>query len=244
MRPRPDHWVVPAAAVPTRPWHPLPVGRGPPIFVTAAIEEDGALAVEASIVDAIVAAGGHPVVLGPSDEAEALRFAAKALVVTGGAFDIHPHHYGQAVVGRLDPVAPARTATELAFTRAALAHGVPILGLCGGHQVLAVASGGTLIQDLPAEPTHEQPTDPARPWHPVRLSGRAADVLGPLADVNSTHHQAVDAPGEGLEVVGWSPDGVVEALAHRRHPFAIGVQWHPERLGDVRLFAALVAATR
>jgi putative glutamine amidotransferase len=164
-------------------------------------------------------------------------------VITGGAFDIHPSHYGQDIQGRLDRVEPTRTETELGAARAAYAAGLPMLGICGGMQVLAVARGGSLIQDLPAEPTHEQPTDPAEPWHTVAVAAPLLRWLSPVESVNSTHHQAVDAPGQGGVVAGRSADGVVEAVVYPGHPFAVGVQWHPELLGDVRLYRALVSSS-
>lgn len=197
-------------------------------------------------VDAIRRAGGAPLLVPPGDaDLDALLAVAHAVVLTGGHFDIHPSHYGQAVIGRLDRVEPARTALELALARRCLADGVPILGVCGGHQALAVAAGGTLVQDLPKHPLdHEQPTDPATPWHTVRVEGRAAAVLGTRVEVNSTHHQAVDDPGPALVACGWADDGAIEVIAAPDHPFALGVQWHPELLGDDRPYAALIAAGR
>ena len=96
-----------------------------------------------------------------------------------------------------------------------------------------MAAGGSLLQDiatqLPGALEHEQPTDPALPWHEVRLEGRLAAAMGPRVAVNSTHHQAVEDPG-ALQIVGRAPDGVVEAVSLPGHPFALGVQWHPELL--------------
>jgi putative glutamine amidotransferase len=195
--------------------------------------------------DAVLAAGGWPLLVPPGEPSiEALLNGADALVITGGAFDIHPHHYGQAVAARIDRVEEARTRLELALARAALLAHLPVLGVCGGMQALAVAAGGTLIQDLPLRPTHEQPTAPSEPWHRVAATGPLALALGPELAVNSTHHQAVDEPGALFAVVGRSEDGVIEAIWHTGHPFAVGVQWHPELLHDTRLYEGLVAAAR
>lgn len=204
------------------------------------------VAVAQAVVEAVRSAGGLPLIVPPGSRVQGLLEGVAAVVVTGGGFDIHPSHYGHAVRGRLDAPQAARTATELDLVRACLGAGVPVLGLCGGLQALAVAAGGTLIQDLATERPgcleHEQPTDPASPWHGLRVAPGWTHLL-PDDAVNSTHHQAVDHPG-ALEVIAWAPDGVVEAAALRGHPFALGVQWHPETLGRPLLFQALLEAAR
>jgi putative glutamine amidotransferase len=188
-------------------------------------------------------------------DAASLVALADAVVITGGAHDIHPRHYGHDVTGRIDRVDDARVGLELALARACARVDVPVLGLCGGMQALAVALGGTLVQDIrtsdPRALDHEQPTDPAQPSHPIEAWGPLAALVGPA--VNSTHHQAIDATGP-LSVFARAPDGVIEAVQLPDHPFAVGVQWHPEILGldpatgatgpdaDPRLFCALVAA--
>ena len=179
---------------------------------------------------------------GDPDAVDMILARVDAVIVTGGAFDIHPSHYGQAVRARLDRVEEERTALELTLARAAAARGVPLLGICGGMQALAVALGGTLVQDIgtdvPGALEHEQPTDPATAWHPLLADAKWAALFGNA--VNSTHHQAVADAGP-LPVVGRAPDGVTEAVALPGHPFCLGVQWHPELL-DGRLFAALVSS--
>jgi len=196
--------------------------------------------------DAVRAAGGVPLVVPPGTPVgPELVDGFDAVVLTGGAFDIHPSHYGAAVTGRLDAPSEDRTQTELALARHCLAHDVPILGICGGLQALAVAAGGTLVQDIGSEVVgalqHEQLTDPATPSHPVSATGWLAGQLGASLSVNSTHHQAVADPG-AFEVVGRAPDGVIEALVLPGHRCCVGVQWHPELLGDTRLYEALLGA--
>ncbi len=210
---------------------------------------DEAFVLEAYL-EAVRAAGGLPLVLPPGPTAvDAVLDRIDAMVLTGGDMDVHPSHYGQAVQGRLDRVEPTRTELELTLARAALARDVPVLGVCGGMQVLAVAAGGTLVQDLPSSPpasiAHEQPGDPVEPSHSVELVPSAAAWFAGsrVIAVNSTHHQAVDHPG-AYEVVGRAPDGVIEAIAHPEHRFAVGVQWHPELIGQTSLYAALLAAAQ
>lgn len=187
-------------------------------------------------VAAVRAAGGVPLLL-PAGEPNlgALLDRVDAVVITGGAFDIHPAHYGQAPLVPLGRILPQRTATELALARLCVERDIPVLGICGGMQALVVACGGTLVQDIEAQVPgaleHQQPTDPAEGWHTVHLEpGLLQHTLGRAPVVNSTHHQAVADPGPFV-VVGRAPDGVVEAVELPNHAFCVGVQWHPELLG-------------
>ncbi len=206
-----------------------------------------------AVVQRLRAQGLLPVLAPPLDTAadapllDALLDGMAAVVITGGAFDIHPSWYGQAVSARLDRVDAGRTGLELALAARCLREGRPVLGICGGMQALAVAGGGTLLQDIatlrPTAGPHEQDTDPATPAHSVRLApGRLRDAFGaPEISVNSTHHQAVDHAGDFL-VSGRCTDDIIEAIELPGHPFAVGVQWHPELLHDAP-FAALAAVT-
>jgi putative glutamine amidotransferase len=119
----------------------------------------------------------------------------------------------------------------------AVAAGIPVLGVCGGMQLLAVVRGGALHQHLPDDlgVSHEQPPPKDVPSHPVEVAPGSilARLVGPGSlDVNSTHHQAVSRPGSGMAVSARAPDGVVEAIELDGHPFALGVQWHPEVLAS------------
>ncbi len=247
VRPLTDRYRMPSPRSPEGPLSEVftvgPVGA-PVVGVTLDQDADGPY-VTAAVVDAVVRCGGEAWLIAPGQ-----RLAPEdldqldAIVVTGGAFDIHPRHYGQAVAARLDRVDEDRTSTELSLCAEAVTRGLPILGLCGGMQALVVALGGTLIQHLHTGAEHEQPTDPAEPWHPVRLAAPLAGWWGATeVGVNSTHHQAADRLAGGLEAAAWSPDGVVEAVWLPSHPFALGVQWHPERLGDDVPFRRLLTAT-
>ncbi len=209
-----------------------------------------------SYVDAVIAAGGLPILL-PHDPAAAPAYLAllDGLVVTGGAFDVPPERFGEARRAGCGPEKPERTAFEADLLDAALAARLPVLGVCGGMQLMNVVRGGTLWQDLPSDAGirgHEQPQPKDAPSHPVEVAaGTALAALvgaGPLA-VNSTHHQAVRELGAGVLVSARAPDGVVEAIELPDLPFALGVQWHPEAVlahepRHAALYRGLVAAAR
>lgn len=149
--------------------------------------------------------------------------AVDALLLPGGG-DLEPWRYGQENTASrgLDP---ERDAAELALLDRFTAAGKPVLGICRGLQTINVFFGGTLLQDIPG---HSAECGRDR-MHPVRSAGLFARLLGERGSVNSAHHQAAGRLGSGLEAAQWSPEGVTEALVHRRLP-VWAVQWHPERL--------------
>ncbi len=207
--------------------------------------------VQQSIVDALVRLGCEPVLVPPAERepgelVEWLLTHVQGVVLTGGPHDLDPAHYGSAATTKLRRVDAGRDALELALARGAWERRLPLLGVCGGMQAMTVAVGGTLLQDIRTHVAgaleHEQPTDPAEPWHDVGLDDghlRRAFASDRIR-VNSTHHQAVDDPGP-LRIVGRAPDGIVEAVESDEHPFFVGVEWHPELLDPVP-YAALAAA--
>jgi len=204
--------------------------------------------------DAVLAAGGTPLVLPYVDDIEAisqLTSLCSGIVITGGAFDIPPELYGEAAHEKLGTLHPARTHFERLVLKEALARDLPLLGVCGGMQLLAVALEGTLYQDiaseLPQAMEHEQPNDVREAGHTVRvvpdsLLGRAVGRLE--IGVNSTHHQAIAKPGWAT-VSARAPDGVIEAIEYDARKFVLGVQWHPELMkGDEQaaIYRAFVRA--
>jgi len=205
--------------------------------------------------DSVIAAGGLPMALPhrPDLAAEYLE-RIDGLLVTGGAFDVDPALWGDEPVHPTVTLKAGRTDFELAATRAALARDMPVLGICGGQQLMAVALGGTLIQHIPDSVAgaleHEQPNPRHEPGHEVAIAEDSllARIVGrPRMAVNSAHHQAVDRPGEGARVNAVAPDGVVEGLEHPGYRFALGVQWHPEYAvdpADPLIFEAFVRACR
>lgn len=196
---------------------------------------------KAAYGDAVLRAGGLPFVLPYSDDRsviDAYLDRISGLIVTGGAFDIPPEMYGDTAHEGLGALKPTRTTFELTLLRLALARKLPVLGVCGGMQLLNVACGGSLYQDLgrelPQARPHEQKHDRSQPHHPVDVKPDTvlAECVGRgQLMVNSTHHQAVKKVGEGLVASAVAPDGVVEAI-ETRDGFALGVQWHPELMLD------------
>ena len=203
--------------------------------------------------EAVLRAGGLPVLLPHEPEqAEAYLELVDALIVTGGAFDVDPALFGATERHASVNLKERRTAFELVITRRAFEADLPVLGICGGQQLLNVALGGTLIQHIPDEVpgalAHEQRNPRNEPGHVVRIS--EGTLLRRIAQsdelpVNSAHHQAVKAPAPGLLIDAVAPDGVIEGIEDPRRRFCIGVQWHPEfgiSEADRRLFTALVEA--
>lgn len=231
------------------------------IAVSATVEEiRGALRVRLndSYVHALETADLTPLIVPPlASEAaiESILDSVSGLVLTGGE-DVDPAHYNQDAHPQLGQTNARRDATEIALARAAFARRLPVLAICRGIQVLNVALGGSLVQDIPSDVPTSLTHDPDVPRHErthdieVGTETRLASALGASAlRVNSIHHQALARVASQLDVVARAPDGVIEAVESRSPEWwAIGVQWHPEELvddsepWDRRLFATFAAA--
>lgn len=209
---------------------------------------------------AVERAGGVPVilpVLRDNTGAERVLGALDGLLLSGGA-DVAAYHYGETQHEKVDGVDEERDATELALLKVALAQDMPIFGICRGIQVLNVAMGGTLIQDLPSQApssiAHRQSDNniPRNcPSHPIRIvsDSRLRRIVGVgEMQTNSFHHQAIKNLAPGLVVTATAPDNVIEAVEGPNHRYLLAVQFHPEETApndekSRRLFEAFVAAT-
>ncbi|MCS5719274.1 gamma-glutamyl-gamma-aminobutyrate hydrolase family protein [Herbiconiux sp. CPCC 205763] len=193
-------------------------------------------------VAAAVQSGWQVDVVAAQDEGrdETLRRTddSAALLILGGE-DVAPEFYG-AARGYRGEGAHAERADEaqIALVQRAVQRGTPLLGVCRGHQIIDVALGGTLIQDLGEGSSHRHddvPIERVMSTHEVHIAAgsRLLDGLGPVAQTRSAHHQAVDRLGAGLAVVARASDGLIEAIEHTSAP-VLGVQWHPEDPGAPR----------
>ncbi len=207
-------------------------------------------------VDAVARAGGLPVVipLGLGEHTlRALFTRLDGLLLSGGG-DIDPGLFGAPPIDGLRSLDPLRDSLEIQLARWAVEDEKPVFGICRGLQAINVAMGGSLIQDIPSQYAgaldHDGPGRPAAQLaHPIRIESEStlARLLGAATlDVNSSHHQAVLDLAPGWRATALAPDGIVEAIEWDSHPFALGVQWHPERLpqrtDSVRLFEAFIHA--
>jgi Predicted glutamine amidotransferases len=213
------------------------------------------LALRENYARAVVHAAGLPIMLPHEpDRAEAYLDLVDGLIISGGNFDVDPALFGASARHPTVKTKDRRTAFELAVTRGALARDMPVLGICGGQQLLHVVLGGSLIQHIPDEVenalAHEQPNPRDEPGHEVAIVAgtRLRDIVGvDRLPVNSAHHQAAKDVPDGLVVNAFADDGVIEGIELPEKRFCIGVQWHPEfeiSDGDRALMAAFVTAAR
>lgn len=211
-------------------------------------------------VDAITRAGGIPVVLPnilEEDNIEELANKIDGLYVTGGA-DIDPTLFGEEPHKDLGGVTPTRDYFELTMTKKILDKGKPFMGVCRGSQILNVAAGGTLYQDIHAQTDkallqHAQKAPRSHGSHFVEIE--EGSLLHRLTGVekhkiNSYHHQAAKDVADGFQVSGRASDGIVEAIEKKDHPFVLGVQWHPELMlveddeASMKIFKGFIEACK
>ncbi|KAM3102538.1 gamma-glutamyl-gamma-aminobutyrate hydrolase family protein [Phormidesmis sp. 146-12] len=222
-------------------------------ITTHSRNEAGELCLPGTYVDAVQLAGGSPILLPPNQPDQILNIL-DGLIFTGGG-DINPALYGGEAHPTIYAVDPDRDEFELALAKVALTTQIPILGICRGMQVLNVATGGDLVPHVPdvyGDAIAHRLDHPRRPTqHEVQVfpNSRLAQILGAeTVSIVTWHHQAVRTFSADWRLAAQASDGLVEALEHQYHPWAIGLQWHPEMSAQdpahLKLFQALVKAAR
>ena len=228
----------------------FPEAKPRPLIGISANTADIDLTLRRVYCDQIVRAGGIPMVLPPVDDAEVLINMLEGidgLVLTGGA-DYNPLWYGEQPEKELHTINSTRDLPELLLTRLAFNRQIPILGICRGVQTMAIALGGNLVQDLKTPLKHSQDAPRSEATHSVTITEGSTlyGLYGQETFVNSFHHQAVKDCGSHLHVVATALDGVIEAVESTEQKALMGVQWHPEWMGDegLKLFEWLTQRSR
>jgi putative glutamine amidotransferase len=231
--------------------------RKPVIAVTAWIEEDSTQ-LKRDNTESVVRAGGIPLIvpyLGEEADVRRICELTDGLLITGGK-DIDPSLYGEDPLPGLGALSPDRDRVELMLTQAFLEADKPIFAICRGHQMLNVAAGGTLFQDIGSQCDdvlqHRQEAPRSHLHHRVSVaSGTLLERVMGAGEfkVNSFHHQAVNIVAPDFCACAWAPDGIVEGIESKRHRYVLGVQWHPENTAasDIfsrKLFDSFIEAVR
>lgn len=230
----------------------------PIIVLTTRYLSEQTILLNAAYTTAIIEAGGLPILvpIGVDSDIEQVLSLADGVLLTGGV-DVDPAYFGEAQHPKLGEVVPGRDALEIALVKATMSKGMPLFGICRGHQVLNVALGGSLYQDIDSQIDredlllHAQKEARVEATHFVDIvpdSQLARIVESDRIAVNSFHHQSVKDVAPVLQVIAQSSDDVIEALVHEDLPFCLSVQWHPEEqacAGDIiarKLFKGFVDA--
>ena len=213
------------------------------------IEENGAQLLHASYIQTVLQAGGCPVILPASaDKAVWCKTlqAVDGVVLTGGA-DVNPRLYGEEVLPECGGISALRDDYELPLCRMAIELKKPLLAVCRGIQVLNVALGGSLYQDLKTQlgpmirhPNFDQPAEGVHTIQVEKNTLLESILQAEEIKVNSRHHQGIKRLAEGLTVCAKAPDGLVEAVSLNDYPFGLGIQWHPESMYDKDIYAKRV----
>ena len=215
------------------------------------VRETGLYTLNRDYAGAVITAGGCPVLLFPSAEPCALPDFLDAILLSGGG-DIDPLLFGEDPLRQSGEISPLRDSFELPLCRLALEAGLPVFGICRGMQVMNIAAGGGIYQDIAAQTgsTLKHSQQAPRPHGTHSVMPEENSLLAALwgrkcVTVNSFHHQAVARLGEGFAAAAHSPDGIIEAIERQGGAFALGVQWHPEAMKTEEqslLFSAFVQA--
>ncbi|SHG39170.1 putative glutamine amidotransferase [Thermosyntropha lipolytica DSM 11003] len=214
------------------------------------LEDENLIGVRKYYLDAVFNAGGLGIILPPvADEVVVNNYIniCHGFIFSGGG-DLNPFYWGEEALPAVRRINPLRDRFEMMLAVRLLGGNKPVLGICRGCQVLNVAAGGSLIQDISTSLSHEQNAPCYYPFHDIFIEKGSIlhRILGAeKIRVNSFHHQAVDKPGANIKITARAADGIAEALESQDHPFVIGVQWHPECMEDkysFYLFRSLVSS--
>ncbi len=189
-------------------------------------------------VDAVIRAGGVPLIIPFSTDKEVIISQAQLIdgLILSGGHDINPYNYGQEPSQKIGETFPERDTYEIILLEESKKRNIPILGICRGFQLINVAAGGTLYQDLSLIPgnilKHNQVSNPTLKTHKVEIKENSfiSSIFGKETMVNSFHHQVINKVANDFIVVAKASDGVVEAIEHKTYKFLVAVQWHPEML--------------
>lgn len=189
-------------------------------------------------VDAVIRAGGVPLIIPFSTDKEVIISQAQLIdgLILSGGHDISPYNYGQEPSQKIGETFPERDTYEIILLEESKKRNIPILGICRGFQLINVAAGGTLYQDLSLIPgnilKHNQVSNPTLKTHKVEIKENSfiSSIFGKETMVNSFHHQIINKVANDFIVVAKASDGVVEAIEHKTYKFLVAVQWHPEML--------------
>ena len=189
-------------------------------------------------VDAVIRAGGVPLIIPFSTDKEVIISQAQLIdgLILSGGHDISPYNYGQEPSQKIGETFPERDTYEMILLEESKKRNIPILGICRGFQLINVAAGGTLYQDLSLIPgnilKHNQVSNPTLKTHKVEIKENSfiSSIFGKETMVNSFHHQVINKVANDFIVVAKASDGVVEAIEHKTYKFLVAVQWHPEML--------------
>lgn len=208
--------------------------------------------------NAVFKAGGIPVILPATNDRDAMETYFKlinGLILVGGP-DLDPASYGDSPkLATVHPAHQLRQEFSLTLARTALSHDIPFMGICMGCQVMNVAAGGSLYQDIEYQVPeysvrHFRKIAPHYPFHNVTIvpDSLLHRIVGKTEmEVNSAHHQSIRVLAEGLKAIAFSEDRIIECIEHPQKRFALGIQWHPEVIHDredhLSLFRALVSAS-
>lgn len=224
--------------------YPL-IGIGPHFILSH--EKTPSVGAYRTYIDAIVAAKGEPIILTPhSNDIKSLAKRLDGLLLQGGG-DIHPKYFGEKINKKIPlSLSPeARTKFDLHLLETFIPLRKPIFGICLGSQTINVALGGTILQDIPMQSPHAR--DHRKGKHPtfIHSTSKLHDIVKQKRIITNTHHhQSMQKLGKGLMISAQCDDGIVEAIESPRHPFLLGIQWHPERdmLSPIskRLFKAFI----